>query len=268
MASSLDQVGPLAKTVEDAALCFHAIQGADPRDQTTVGEMKDVCIFPKDLNGVRVGLPRQAWGHGMSDGVRMRVHEAVEALKRLGAEVREVDLPYAEEALAVYYVLMSCEVSANLARFDGMRFGHRELDDRLMETYTHSRTAGLGEEVQRRILLGTYALSKGYYDAYYRQARKVQTLIQRAYDRAFEEVDVLVTPTAPSTAFRLGEKTADPLAMYLGDVFTVGVNVAGLPAVSVPCGDHEGLPVGIQFIGRRFTDDRVLDISHAYEQAR
>lgn len=268
MASSLDQVGPMTKSVEDAASLLQVIQGADVLDQTTVQEKPLSLPSRRDLRGVRVGLPKQAWGEGMTDGVRTHVGRAVEVLKTLGADVREVELPYAEEALAVYYVLMPCEVSANLSRFDGIRYGHREQAERLLETYTHSRTSGLGEEVRRRVLLGTYALSKGYYDAYYRQARKVQTLIQRAYDKAFADVDVLVTPTTPSTAFRLGEKTADPLAMYLEDVFTVGVNVAGLPGLSVPCGDHEGLPVGVQFIGQRFADDAVLDIGYAYEQAR
>ena len=267
MASSLDQIGPMTKSVEDAATLFQVIQGTDPLDQTTMQRNSRISAFPKDLTGLRVGLPTQAWGDGMTEGVRIRVTEAVEVLKNLGADVQTVELPYADEALAVYYILMPCEVSANLSRFDGMRYGHREQAERLMETYTHSRTQGLGDEVRRRILLGTYALSKGYYDAYYRQARKVQTLIQRAYDKAFEGVDLLVTPTTPSTAFRIGEKLADPLAMYVEDIFTVGVNVAGLPALSVPCGDFEGLPVGLQFIGPRFADEKVLDMGFAYEQA-
>ena len=267
MASSLDQIGPMTKSVEDAATLFQVIQGTDPLDQTTMQRNSRISAFPKDLTGLRVGLPTQAWGDGMTEGVRIRVTEAVEVLKNLGADVQTVELPYADEALAVYYILMPCEVSANLSRFDGMRYGHREQAERLMETYTHSRTQGLGDEVRRRILLGTYALSKGYYDAYYRQARKVQTLIQRAYDKAFEGVDLLVTPTTPSTAFRIGEKLSDPLAMYVEDIFTVGVNVAGLPALSVPCGDFEGLPVGLQFIGPRFADEKVLDMGFAYEQA-
>ena len=268
MASSLDQVGPMTKTVEDAVTLFQVIQGDDTLDQTTVAGKPFAPTFPKDLANVRIGLPAQAWGEGISPGVRTRTEEAIEALKALGATVTSIELPYAEEALAVYYVLMFCEVSANISRLDGIRYGHRETAERLVDTYTHSRTAGLGEEVRRRVLLGTYALSKGYYDAYYRQARKVQTLIQRAYDKAFQHVDILVTPTAPSTAFRLGEKTTDPLAMYLEDVFTVGVNVAGLPALSVPCGSYEGLPVGLQMIGPRFGDAAVLAAGHAYEQAR
>jgi aspartyl-tRNA(Asn)/glutamyl-tRNA(Gln) amidotransferase subunit A len=205
----------------------------------------------------------------MQSGVRTRVSEAIEVLRSLGAEIVEVDLPYAEEALAVYYVLMPCEVSANLSRFDGMRYGLRLENLPLFETYAQSRAAGLGAEAKRRILLGTYALSKGYYDAYYVQAKKVQTLIRRAYAKAFESVDVLLTPTAPTTAFKIGEKTSDPLAMYLEDIFTVGVNVAGLPAISVPCGmsPDDGLPVGLHLTGRAFDEANLLAIARAYETA-
>ncbi|MFA6428919.1 MAG: Asp-tRNA(Asn)/Glu-tRNA(Gln) amidotransferase subunit GatA [Patescibacteria group bacterium] len=268
MASSLDQVGPFGKTVKDAALLFETIQGVDTHDQTTAPTKSFKPTFPEKLRGVKLGLPKQAWGEGMSEAVRLRMQEAVEGLRWLGAEIEEVDLPYADEALAVYYILMPCEVSANLARFDGMRYGLRERADTLLQTYGRSRAHGLGEEVRRRIMLGTYALSKGYYDAYYRQARKVQTLIRRAYDQVFDHVDALITPTAPSTAFMVGEKVHDPLAMYMEDIYTVGVNVAGLPAISVPCGDFEGLPVGMQVIGKRFDDARVFDIAHAYEQAK
>ncbi len=265
MASSLDQIGPMTKTVEDTALLASVIAGKDDRDQTTVDGPAMMFTPTKDLTGVRIGLPREAWGAGMTDGVRARVLEAVEAMKALGAQIVEVDLPYVNEALAVYYVLMPCEVSANLSRFDGMRYGARVLGSDLASTYAASRGAGLGLETRRRVLLGAYALSKGYYDAYYRQARKVRTLIRRAYAEVFSQVDVLLTPTAPSTAFKIGEKTQDPLAMYLEDVFTVGVNVAGLPAISVPCGDVEGLPVGMQLIGKAMDDARVLQIAGAYE---
>lgn len=265
MASSFDQIGPFAKTVEDAALLFQAIQGQDPQDQTTSNEKLCVPEWREKLTGLRVGLPRQAWGDGMSDGVRENVMQAVEALKSLGATVIEIDLPYTDEALAVYYVLMPCEVSANIARFDGMRYGLRKEGLPLFETYAQSRAEGFGIEVRRRILLGTFALSHGYYDAYYLQAKKAQTLIRRAYDDAFRDVDVLMTPTAPTTAFKLGEKTADPLTMYLEDVFTVGANVAGLPAVSVPCGTSEGLPVGMHLIGRPFDEATILAAARAYE---
>jgi len=266
MASSLDQIGPMTKTVEDAAILFNEIFGHDTHDQTTIEAQSFEWKPRTDLKGVRIGLPRQAWGEGMTDGVREHVTQGVEILKALGATVVDVDLPYIDEALAVYYVLMPCEVSANLARFDGIRYGLRERVDTLLDTYAQTRAKGLGEEVRRRVLLGTFALSKGYYDAYYRQARKVQTLIKRAYAKAFESVDLLVTPTAPSVAFKIGEKLADPLAMYAEDVYTVGVNVAGLPAVSVPCGDHEGLPVGMQFIGRHLEDADVLAAAYAFER--
>lgn len=269
MASSLDQIGPMTKTVEDAAILFQAIQGADGLDQTMSTVAPFVPAWKKDLKGVRIGLPRQAWGEGMQSGVRTRITEAVEVLKSLGAEVIEVDLPYAEEALAVYYVLMPCEVSANLSRLDGMRYGLRLENLPLFETYAQSRAAGFGPEVKRRILLGTYALSRGYYDAYYLQAKKVQTLIRKAYAKAFEAVDVLLTPTAPTTAFKIGEKTTDPLAMYLEDIFTVGVNVAGLPALSIPCGasPDDGLPVGLHLTGRAFDEANILAIAKCYESA-
>lgn len=265
MASSLDQIGPMTKNVEDSAILFEAIRGSDVLDQTTktFGPVK--YESRTDLKGIRIGIPRQAWGKGMTDGVRGPTEESLQEMKAVGAELIEIDLPYADEALAVYYVLMPCEVSANLARFDGMRYGQRETRPTLVETYLQSRGEGLGEEVRRRIMLGTYALSKGYYDAYYRQARKVQTLIRRAYAAAFEQVDVLVTPTAPSVAFKLGEKLSDPLAMYLEDVYTVGVNVAGLPAISVPCGMGDGMPVGLQFIGKMGGDGQLLSIARAFE---
>lgn len=275
MASSLDQIGPMTKTVEDAALLFDVIYGVDPKDQTTVDGGLVKTALPARLDGVKVGVPRQAWratpssdgASGMTPGVRTQTENALAVLKALGATLVDIDLPYADEALAVYYVLMPCEVSANLARFDGMRYGRREPAATLIETYEKSRGAGLGEEARRRIMLGTYALSQGYYDAYYRQARKVRTLIRRAYRKAFEDVDLIATPTAPSIAFALGEKLSDPLAMYLEDVFTVGANVAGLPAISVPCGLDDGLPVGFQLVGPAMGDAAVLDAAHAFEQA-
>lgn len=268
MASSLDQIGPMTKTVEDAALLFGAMYGLDPKDQTTADGGVVKAKLPTKLDGVRIGVPSQAWrGEGMSDGVRAQTENGLKVLKALGATLVEIDLPYADEALAVYYVLMPCEVSANLARFDGMRYGRRETGASLIETYEKSRGLGLGEEVRRRVMLGAYALSKGYYDAYYRQARKVQTLIRRAYRDAFKEVDLIVTPTAPSIAFKIGEKMSDPLAMYLEDVFTVGANVAGIPAISVPCGTDDGMPVGLQLLGPAMGDAAVLDAAHAFEQA-
>ncbi|MSR84997.1 Asp-tRNA(Asn)/Glu-tRNA(Gln) amidotransferase subunit GatA [Candidatus Uhrbacteria bacterium] len=266
-ASSFDQIGSLTKTVKDAEILFSAIHGCDPLDQTTAPNQPFRMDYPKKIDGLRIGLPKQAWGEGMTDGVRTHVMEGIKILEALGAQIVEVSLPYMDEALAVYYVLNFCEVSANLSRFDGMRFGLREKAASLMETYMQSRTQGFGPEVRRRIMLGTYALSKGYYDAYYRQARKVRTLIHRAYAEVFKTVDVLITPTAPSTAFKIGEKISDPLTLYLEDIFTVGVNVVGIPALSISCGDHEGLPVGMQIMGKMFDEGKILDIAYAFEQA-
>ncbi len=266
MASSFDQIGPLTRSVEDAAIIFEAIQGQDPLDQTTSDHMLFHPAWRDDLNGVRIGLPRQAWEGGMSNGVRKTVSTAVEVMESAGATVVEINLPYTDEALAAYYILMSCEVSANLARFDGMRYGLRLEDLPLFETYAQTRAEGFGAEVKRRILLGTYALSQGYYDAYYLQAKKVQTLIRHAYETALRDVDVLLMPTTPTTAFKIGEKTVDPLAMYLEDIFTVGANVTGLPAVSVPCGFFEGLPVGMHLIGRPFGEAELLAFARVYEE--
>ncbi len=267
MASSLDQIGPMTKTAEDAALLLQAIQGEDKADQTTSDALPFIPDWRENLAGIRIGLPRQAWGGGMHAEVRSSVEAAIDKLKSRGAEVKEVDLPYAEEALAVYYVIMPCEVSANLSRFDGMRYGLRKDNLPLFETYARSRAEGFGPEARRRILLGTFALSRGYYDAYYVQAKRVQTLIREAYTQAFKEVDYLITPTAPNPAFRIGEKTSDPLTMYLEDVFTVGVNVAGLPAVSIPAGLADGLPVGMQIIGKHFDEAGILAVAKAYEEA-
>lgn len=270
MASSLDQIGPMTKTVADAAMVLEAIQGQDHMDQTSADAEFFKCTdLKKDVKGLRVGLPRQAWSEGASAIVRERVLAAVEVLKSLGAEVTEVDLPYADEALAVYYVLVPCEISANLSRFDGIRYGVRANVGNLTDTYLASRGEGLGREPRRRSIMGAYALSKGYYDAYYRKAKKVQRLIQNAYAAAFTHVDVLLMPTAPTTAFKIGEKIDDPLAMYMEDIFTVGANVAGLPAISVPCGeDAAGLPVGMQLIGRAFDEATILGAAGAYEAAR
>jgi len=269
MASSLDQIGPMTKTVEDAALLASVVSGVDRMDQTTV-EMPPIDVAWRDsLSGVRIGLPRQAWSvKGMDDGVRAAVESSIGILRALGAEIVDVDLPYADEALAVYYVVMPCEVSANLSRFDGMRYGLRKENVPLFETYAASRSEGFGPETRRRILLGTYALSRGYYDAYYLQAKKVQTLIRRGYESAFQDVDVLLTPTAPTTAWKLGEKSADPLAMYLEDVYTVSANVAGIPAMSIPCGTAAGMPVGMHLSASWMNESLLLAIAGAFERAR
>lgn len=267
MASSLDQVGPMTKTVEDAALMFELIQGQDAQDQTTRPTQPLTFDSAEGIDRLKIGLPKQAWSQGgIEPGVRKALEEGMKRYERLGVEFVEVDLPYMNEALAVYYIIMPCEVSSNMARFDGIRYGNRAQHERLLDVYLDSRAKGLGEEVRRRILIGTYALSKGYYDAYYVKARQVQTEIRRAYAKAFEQVDLLMTPTSPTVAFKIGEKAADPLAMYLQDVFTVSVSVAGLPAISLPCGQSEGLPVGMQLTGPQMGDDLVLAAAHAFER--
>lgn len=269
MASSFDQIGPMTKTVGDAGLLFELMAGQDAYDHTTSASMPFEPKLPKRLDKLRVGIPKQALEQdGLQDAVASHFQDAVNVLKSLGAEVKEIDLPFVEEALAVYYVLMPCEVSANLSRFDGIRYGARERSSNLLETYMHTRGKFLGEEVRRRIMLGAYALSEGYQDQYYGQAQKVRQLIRKAYYQAFEEVDVIATPTAPTTAYKLGEKINDPLTMYLEDVYTVGANVTGVPALSVPIDDHEGLPIGMHLMAQPFKDDLLIDVGYAYEQTR
>lgn len=274
MASSLDQIGPFGKTVEDAALLFDAIKGADPRDSSSArAPSTPISQKLKDpIKGLRVGIPREYFIAGMDADVEKAVRDAIEILRHLGAEIVDISLPHAKYGLSVYYIIQPAEVSANLARFDGIRYGHSSPGaGTLFETYTKSREEGFGAEVRRRIMLGTYTLSAGYYDAYYKQAQKVRTLVTRDFSDAFIDVDCIVTPTTPSPAFKIGEKTADPLAMYLEDVFTVSANIAGIPALSVPCGfvtrDAKELPVGLQLLGKHFDDATVLRVGHAYERA-
>ncbi len=267
MASSLDQVGPMTKTVEDAALMLEIIQGQDRHDQTTRPTQPLTFDPAEGLDTIKIGLPKQAWKlGGIEPGVKAALESAMKRYEARGVEFVEVDIPYMDEALSVYYILMPCEVSSNMGRFDGIRYGNRSQRDQLLDIYLDSRTKGLGDEVRRRILIGTYALSKGYYDAYYMKARQVQAEIRRAYAKAFEQVDLLLTPTSPSIAYKIGEKTADPLAMYLQDVFTVSVSVAGLPAISIPCGTSDGMPVGMQLTGPQMGDDLVLTAAYAFEQ--
>ena len=267
MASSFDQIGPLTKTAEDAALILAVIQGKDKADQTTADVDDFVPQWKESIKGLKIGLPRQAWAaEGIEDRVRERTEHALGLLKSLGAELVDIDLPYVDEALAVYYVLMPCEVSANLSRFDGIRYGARKQNLPLFETYAESRAENLGSEVQRRILIGTFALSSGYIDAYYVHAKKVQTLIREGYKKAFQEVDLIVTPTAPTTAFKLGEKLNDPLSMYLEDIFTVSVNVAGLPGISIPCEFDGGMPVGLQLLAPWFEEARLLASAKTFQE--
>jgi len=269
-ASSMDQVGPMTKDVQDSALLLEAIAGADPADSTSVD--RPVAPYPKLLNGevhgLRLGIPKEYFVSGMQPEVESAVRQAIRLLENNGATLEEISLPYTEYAIAVYYIVATAEASSNLARYDGMRYGHRAQAGDLTETYMMSREEGFGTEVKRRIMLGTYALSAGYYDAYYLKAQRVRTLIRRDFEEAFKRCDVIVTPTAPTTAFKIGEKTQDPLQMYLSDIYTISVNLAGLPALSLPCGfDHEGLPIGLQIIGKDFDEVTILCVAHAYEQA-
>lgn len=269
-ASSLDQGGPLALNARDAALTLEAMCGFDPRDSTSIDRPVEPCVqgLGTSLAGLRLGLPRQFMGEGMEPGVRACIEAALPVLEGLGAELVEVDLPSLALSVPAYYIVAPAECSSNLSRYDGVRFGHRcEAPKDLLDLYMRSRAEGFGDEVKRRILIGTYALSAGYYDAYYLKAQKVRRLIRDEFARAFEGVDALVGPTAPGVAFRLGEKNADPVTMYLCDIYTIAVNLAGLPALSMPCGFDAGLPVGMQIIGNYFTEGRLLNIAHQYQGA-
>lgn len=274
-ASSLDQIGPITKTVEDAALLLNHLCGKDGRDSTSLDvEVPDFTVgIGKDIKGLRVGLPKEYFIDGTHAGVSAAVDAAIKKLESLGAIIEQISLPHTELGVATYYVLAPAEASANLARFDGVRYGHRSSSATdLMEHYLKSRSEGFGPEVKRRILLGTYMLSSGYYDAYYLRAQKARTLIRNDFTEAFSKVDVIVSPTSPAPAHKLGELKDNPLAAYLEDVFTIPVNLAGLPGISVPCGDVEvdgvKLPVGLQIIGKPLDEVTVLRAAHAYEQAR
>jgi aspartyl-tRNA(Asn)/glutamyl-tRNA(Gln) amidotransferase subunit A len=274
-ASSLDQAGPITRDVRDAALLLRHMVGQDPCDATSLQFPHQIELPSAGrLDGVRLGVPGELSGEGIEAGVLDAFHAALERARELGAEVREVELPHAPHALSAYYVLAPAEASSNLARFDGVRYGLRaasspEGEDAtdLLDMYTRTRHDGFGPEVKRRIMLGTYALSSGYYDAYYGRAQRVRTKIAEDFRTAFEQVELIVTPTAPSVAFKLGEKTADPLAMYLNDYCTVPMSLAGIPAISIPCGLSAGLPVGLQIAGPAFSENRLLDAAHALEQS-
>jgi aspartyl-tRNA(Asn)/glutamyl-tRNA(Gln) amidotransferase subunit A len=269
-ASSLDQIGPITKDVRDAALMLGVIAGHDPRDSTTLNSpVPDYARGLQDgLRGLRIGIPREYWGSGLQPGVEQAVKEAIRVMVELGAEVRETTLPHAQYALPVYYLIAPAEASANLARYDGVRYGFLAPDaSDVWDASRRSREMGFGDEVKRRIMLGTYALSAGYYDAYYLKAQKVRTLIKQDYDQAFQQVDVLMGPTSPTVAFRIGEKVSDPLQMYLSDVFTLSQNLAGICALSLPCGFAEGMPVGLQVNAPALAEQTLLRVAYAYEQA-
>jgi aspartyl-tRNA(Asn)/glutamyl-tRNA(Gln) amidotransferase subunit A len=269
-ASSLDQVGPMTKDTTDCALMLEAVAGHDASDSTSVPTPVPSYLKSLDgsVKGVRVGLPKEYFISGMQPEVEKAARDAVKTLENNGAEIVDVSLPHTEYAVAVYYIIATAEASSNLARYDGMKYGYRATAKDLTETYFKTRHEGFGAEVKRRIMLGTYVLSAGYYDAYYLKAQKVRALIKKDFDEAFKRCDVIVTPTAPTTAFKIGEKTADPLQMYLSDIFTISVNLAGIPGLSLPCGfDDAGMPIGMQIIGRHFDEARMLKVAHAYESA-
>lgn len=273
-ASSLDQIGPLSKTVRDAGLVLNAISGVDPQDSTSVDEpVSDYTSrLGEEVRGIRLGMPKEYFIDGMTPSVDDAVRKAIRHYEGLGAEVVEVSLPNTDYAVGVYYIIATAEASANLARFDGVRYGFRAADpEDLLDHYGRTREEGFGPEVKRRIVLGTYVLSSGYYDAYYLRAQKVRTLIRNDFAKAFEKVDALICPTSPDPAFRIGERSDDPLRMYLADIFTIATNLSGNPGLSIPCGfaDEAGtqLPIGLQLIGKPFEEANLLRIAHAYEQS-
>jgi aspartyl-tRNA(Asn)/glutamyl-tRNA(Gln) amidotransferase subunit A len=267
-ASSLDHIGPFANTVKDAALMLGIIAGRDPMDSTSaeVPVPDYVAELEKPVRGLRVGVAKEYFGEGLDVEVRAAVEAAIQKLAELGCEIVPVSLPHTEYAIPTYYIVATAEASSNLARFDGVRYGFRAKAGNLSEMYRLTRDGGFGMEAKRRIMLGTYALSAGYYDAYYLKAQKVRTLLTRDFEDAFQKVDVIAAPTAPTPAFKLGEKVDDPLAMYLADIYTVTANLAGIPGISVPCGEsREGLPIGLQLFGRWFDEGTLLRVAHGYE---
>jgi len=269
-ASSLDHIGPLTKTVKDAATVLRTIAGRDPMDSTSaeVPVPDYVAELDKPIRGMKLGVAREYFGEGLDAEVRQAVDRAIEKLKSLGCEIVPISLPHTPYAIPTYYLIATAEASANLARYDGVRYSHRARGVKtLSEMYRRSRDEGFGPEVKRRIMLGTYALSAGYYDAYYLKAQKVRTLLTQDFDKAFEKVDAVVTPTSPTAAFRLGEKSNDPLSMYLADIYTVTADLAGIPGISVPCGQtKEKLPIGLQILGKHFDESTILRIAHAFEK--
>jgi aspartyl-tRNA(Asn)/glutamyl-tRNA(Gln) amidotransferase subunit A len=270
-ASSLDQIGPFTKDVRDSATMLRAISGVDPRDSTSVPEpVPDYSIaLNGNIQGLKIGLPKEYFIGGLDSEVTAAVNDAVKKLEKLGAEIVEISLPHTNYAVAVYYIIATAEASANLARFDGIRYGLRVDGADPLELYSKTRGAGFGAEVKRRIILGTYVLSSGYYDAYYLRAQKVRTLIRQDFLKAFEKVDVIVTPTTPTPAFKAGEKADDPMQMYLSDIFTISCNLAGICGISLPCGfsTNPKLPIGLQILGKPFGEETLLRVAHAYEQA-
>ena len=269
-ASSLDQIGPMTKDVTDNAMLLNLIAGHDEHDSTSIKtEKKDYTkALINDVKGLKIGIPKEYFGEGINEEVKDSINKVIEKYKELGAEVEECSLDIAEYALATYYIIACAEASSNLGRFDGIRYGYRTKNFKtLKDIYRNSRTEGFGEEVKRRIILGTYVLSSGYYDAYYKKAQQVRTLVRQEFNKAFEKYDLLLTPTSPTTAFEVGTKSNNPLEMYLADICTVSVNIAGVPAISVPCGiSNKGLPIGFQLIGKHFDEETIYRAAYTYEQ--
>ena len=270
-ASSLDQIGPITKDVQDAALLLNLIAGHDEKDTTSINNEKvdyTKCL-KNDVKGLKIGVPKEFFGEGINAEVKAKLQEAKEKYKELGAIVEECSLDIAEYALATYYIIACAEASSNLGRFDGIRYGYRTKNfENLKDIYINSRSEGFGQEVKRRIILGTYVLSSGYYDAYYKKALEVRTLVKQEFDKKFEKYDVLLTPTSPTVAFEIGTRSNNPLEMYLADICTVSVNIAGLPGISIPCGvDSKGMPIGMQLIGDKFKEETILNAAYTYEQA-
>lgn len=268
-ASSLDQIGPITKDVQDAAILANVISGYDAQDSTSVNQ--NVPDYTKnltgDIKGLKIGIPKEYFIAGMDEEVKAIIQEAVNKLKNLGALISPVSLPHTEYAVPVYYIIATAEASSNLARFDGVQYGFRAESENLMQMYKLTRAQGFGQEAKRRIILGTFALSHGYYDAYYLRALKVRTLIKQDFDKVFYDFDCIVTPTSPSCAFKIGERSKDPLKMYLSDIYTISVNLAGIPAISIPCGfTKKGLPVGLQIIAKAFDEEMLFRVAHTFEQ--
>jgi aspartyl-tRNA(Asn)/glutamyl-tRNA(Gln) amidotransferase subunit A len=271
LGSSLDQIGSITKNVYDAAYVMNIIAGKDKMDSTTVDV--EVPDYTRNLGagvkGVKVGIPKEYFGEGLDENVKKVVKDAIKDLEKSGAEVVEVSLPHSKYALATYYIILPSEASANLSRFDGIRYGYsNQKGGNLLDVYLDSREEGFGDEPKRRIMLGAYSLSSGYFDEYYMKAQQVRALVKQDFDKAFEKVDILVGPTAPTTAFGFGEKTGDPVEMYLADIYTAAINLAGLPAISIPCGKVDNLPVGLQIIGRQFDEPTILKTAYTYEQMK
>ena len=269
-ASSLDQIGPITKDVEDSAILLNIIAGHDEKDSTSENiEKKDYTkALKNDVKGLKIGVPKEYFGEGINSEVKQKLEEAINQYKKLGAIVEECSLDIADYALAAYYIIACAEASSNLGRFDGIRYGYRTQNyTNLKELFKNSRSEGFGQEVKRRIILGTYVLSSGYYDAYYKKAIQVRTLVRQEFDKLFEKYDVLLTPTSPTVAFEIGSKSNNPLEMYLADICTVSVNIAGLPAISIPCGvNSQNMPIGMQLIGKRFAEETILNAAYTYEQ--